>query len=360
MPNSPTTTELVTPAEALTAARRWTSIEDLGRSDLPMLAVDLRGLQRTFRQHNQDHELAELVAASTWVNVAVVDRDLDPAFVELADGFDVLIGDGTDSTVAFDTLDVTAALHELSAAIASSPQAAVALARLLRTSHDLSVAQALHAESLTYAMLQTSERYQQWLAKRAGNETSPTEDEVVGVERTGSLLKITLQRPTKRNALNVAMRDQLAEALTLLDLDTSLDGAILAGAGDNFSAGGDLDEFGSTPSPAMGHHVRMVRSLPALMHRVRERTRVHVHGACVGAGIELPAFASAVIAHPDATFQLPEVGFGLVPGAGGTVSVTRRCGRHLAAWLALTGNTISAEQALRWRLIDRIDERVFT
>ena len=163
----------------------------------------------------------------------------------------------------------------------------------------------------------------------------------------------------RRNALNVDMRDQLVEALTMVDLDRSIDGALLTGRGENFSAGGDLDEFGSTPSPATGHQVRMLRSLPALMHRVSDRVRVHVHGSCIGAGIELPAFAKSVIAHPDATFRLPEIGFGLVPGAGGTVSVTRRCGRHRAAWLALTGATISAEQALRWQLVDRIDERVF-
>ena len=155
------------------------------------------------------------------------------------------------------------------------------------------------------------------------------------------------------------MRDQLCQALELVDLDRSIDGALLVGAGSNFCAGGDLDEFGSTPSPAAGHHVRMVRSLPTLMHRVANRVRVHVHGACVGAGIELPAFANSIIAHPDATFRLPEIAFGLVPGAGGTVSVTRRCGRHRTAWLALTGTTIDAEHALRWQLIDRIDASVF-
>jgi len=52
-----------------------------------------------------------------------------------------------------------------------------------------------------------------------------------------------------------------------------------------------------------------------------------VHGACVGAGMELPAFSSRVVASPDATFRLPEVGMGLVPGAGGTASIPRRVGR---------------------------------
>ena len=355
-------------AEALALAQRWDSIEQLGDSPQPLLVVDLRGLSRSFLQHGQDVELAAKLAASPWVNVGIVDADLDPVFVTLADSFDVLVGDNTDSTTAVDTSDVKATLDELQTAVQNSPQAAVALARLLRTSHDLPIPQALHAESLTYAVLQTSEHYQHWLSTRryspstqaaALPEPDVRPEPAVRTERTGSLLTIELTRPDKRNALNIAMRDQLAEALSLLDHDPSFDGAILTGAGDNFCAGGDLDEFGSTPSPAVGHHVRMMRSLPALMHRVHDRVRVHVHGACVGAGIELPAFASSIIAHPDATFRLPEIGFGLVPGAGGTVSVTRRCGRHRTAWLALTGTAIDAKHALRWRLVDRIDDRVF-
>ena len=208
-------------------------------------------------------------------------------------------------------------------------------------------------------MLQTSDHFQTWLGTRTPGAVPDPTERVVEMDLAGSLLTITLQRPDRRNALNVPMRDKLCEAFELLELDPSIDGALLVGAGSNFCAGGDLDEFGSTPSPAAGHHVRLVRSLPALIHRVAKRVRVHVHGSCVGAGIEVPAFASSIIAHPNATFRLPEIAFGLVPGAGGTVSVTRRCGRHRTAWLALTGTTIDAEHALRWQLIDRIDERVF-
>lgn len=350
---------MLSPAEAREHVQQWASIADLGRSATPLVVVDLRGLDRSFRTANRDDELAALLTAGPWVNVAVVDDDLDPDFAALADSFDIVLGDNTSSTAAVDVTDVDAAVAELTTAVGASPLASVALAQLLRISHSVPVPQALHLESLTYGLLQTSEMYQQWLLARPGagieDDTSPA----VIAERTGSLLRITLSRPDRRNALNVAMRDQLTEALELLDLDTSLDGAILEGAGSNFSAGGDLDEFGSTPSAAVGHHVRSVRSLPALMHRVRGRVRVHVHGSCVGAGIELPAFADAVIAHPAATFRLPEIGFGLVPGAGGTVSVTRRCGRYRAAWLALTGNPIDAEQARQWRLIDRIDSSVF-
>jgi enoyl-CoA hydratase/carnithine racemase len=66
------------------------------------------------------------------------------------------------------------------------------------------------------------------------------------------------------------------------------------------------------------------------------------------------AYAGRVVAEPGAFFQLPEVGMGLVPGAGGSVSVTRRVGRHRAAWLMLTGDRLPADTALAWGLVDEI------
>jgi enoyl-CoA hydratase/carnithine racemase len=81
---------------------------------------------------------------------------------------------------------------------------------------------------------------------------------------------------------------------------------------------------------------------------------VHVHGPCVGAGVEIPAFAGRVIAAAGTTFTLPEVAMGLIPGAGGTVSIPRRVGRWRALYLAMTGRALDARTALSWGLIDRI------
>jgi len=82
-----------------------------------------------------------------------------------------------------------------------------------------------------------------------------------------------------------------------------------------------------------------------------------VHGACIGAGTELTAFAGTVVADDESYFQLPECRFGLVPGAGGTVSVLRRIGRQRTAWMAITGERVEAKTALRWGLIDAIEPR---
>jgi enoyl-CoA hydratase/carnithine racemase len=72
--------------------------------------------------------------------------------------------------------------------------------------------------------------------------------------------------------------------------------------------------------------------------------------------VELPAFARRVVARPDARFWLPEVAMGLVPGAGGTVSIPRRIGRQRTALLALTGTAIDATTALEWGLVDAVVE----
>jgi enoyl-CoA hydratase/carnithine racemase len=151
------------------------------------------------------------------------------------------------------------------------------------------------------------------------------------------------------------MRDGLAEALQLVALDPSIEAVELRGAGPSFCSGGDLDEFGSSPDPATAHAVRSTRSPARLLAACSERVEARVHGACVGAGVELPAFAAHVVAAPDAFFQLPELGLGLVPGAGGTVSLPRRIGRQRTAYLALSRERIDAEQALAWGLIDSIE-----
>ena len=90
------------------------------------------------------------------------------------------------------------------------------------------------------------------------------------------------------------------------------------------------------------------------MHRCADRTTVRVHGACIGAGLELASFSRRVVAHPDTVFQLPEVAMGLIPGAGGTVGLPLRIGRQRTAHLALTGTALDARTALAWGLVDEI------
>jgi enoyl-CoA hydratase/carnithine racemase len=150
------------------------------------------------------------------------------------------------------------------------------------------------------------------------------------------------------------VRDGLVAALELAVLDDTVAEVVLGGAGRCFSAGGDLDEFGTAPDPVTAHFVRTFGGAARLLHRVARRTTARVHGVCVGAGIELPAFAHRVVAAPDAAFRLPEVAMGLIPGAGGTVGIPRRIGRWRTLYLALSGRTVSAHTALAWGLVDEV------
>lgn len=121
--------------------------------------------------------------------------------------------------------------------------------------------------------------------------------------------------------------------------------------------GGDLAEFGTTRDPATAHLIRS-RTLPALTIAPRASILdVHVQGACVGAGLEIAAFAARLTATRQAWFQLPELSMGLVPGAGGCVSVPKRIGRQRAGLMILSGRRINAERALEWGLIDAIEDR---
>lgn len=240
---------------------------------------------------------------------------------------------------------------------AQFPQASSVLLQLLRHQEKNHVDDALLAESLAYGVLQQSGEFHRWLQKqdRASEEkNSEIEDKLLLLTREHNLLKIQLNRPAARNAYSAAMRDALFEALCLLDMDHSIDRCIWEGSGDCFCIGGDLSEFGIAMDAAKAHEIRMARNVAALLLKNSSRIECHVHRACIGSGIELPAFASKVIATPDTFFQLPELSMGLIPGAGGTVSILRRIGRHRLAWWVLSGKRIHAQTALAWGLIDEI------
>ncbi|HEX3786900.1 MAG TPA: enoyl-CoA hydratase/isomerase family protein [Pseudonocardiaceae bacterium] len=254
-----------------------------------------------------------------------------------------------------ESLDPAADAGLLLAAAAASPQAALVLARLLRESERQTVPAALDVESLAYSTLLGGKEFQRWLNRRGPRPLPPpAAGPVVLSERTDRRLHITLNRPERRNAYGREVRDALVEALDLALLDGSVDHVLLDGAGPCFCAGGDLGEFGTAPDLATAHFVRTRAGAGRLLHRLADRVEVRLHGSCVGAGIELPAFAGRVVARPDTTFRLPEVGMGLIPGAGGTVSIPRRIGRWRTLLLALSGRALAASTALSWGLVDEL------
>jgi enoyl-CoA hydratase/carnithine racemase len=238
--------------------------------------------------------------------------------------------------------------------VSARPRAAAVVVQLLRLLPALPLEQGLVAESLAYAALQGSEDHRQWIAARRRETGGIRPSGHVVVERDGDRLTIRLDNPDAGNAIDRPMRDQLHEALSLAALDLEIGRVSLRAAGRSFSMGAELAEFGTTTDPAMAHAIRC-RTLPAhVALRCADRLDAHIRGACVGAGLELAAYARRVTATPDAWFQLPELAMGILPGAGGCVSLPRRIGRQRTALMILSGRRLSARTALDWGLVDAI------
>lgn len=237
------------------------------------------------------------------------------------------------------------------------PITALTLVQVLRSTEVLPPQQGLDLESLAYATLQAGPEFAGWLEGRGESQPEPAyEGEAVLLQRDGTVVDAVLNRPQIRNPISVEVREAILNALELLALDSSIYEMRFRGQGACFSVGGHLNEFGSLPDAASAHWIRTVRSPARMLARLSDRLTFYVHGACIGSGVELPAFAGRVIAHRKTFFQMPELSLGLIPGAGGTVSITQRIGRQRLAWLVLSGRRINARTALEWGLVDEISD----
>ncbi len=212
-------------------------------------------------------------------------------------------------------------------------------------------------ESLAYSTLQAGPEFARWLVER-GPARMPDIADPVLAGRDGDTLRITFNRPGRHNAFSTDARAALLEALAVALLDPSVTGIVLSGNGPSFCSGGDLAEFGTLADPASAHLARTRHSpalaLDALSARLGRSCRAEVHGRVMGSGLEMAAFCGWIQAQHDSVFGLPELGLGLIPGAGGTVSVTRRIGRWRTAYLVLSGRTVDVDTALAWGLVDAV------
>jgi enoyl-CoA hydratase/carnithine racemase len=246
------------------------------------------------------------------------------------------------------------AIARLRTAAGRSPRAAIACGQLLRQTPSLGTTAGLAAEAAAYSTLLAGPEFGRWLAARGTRPRRTPPAEPVRISRAGGRLSVVLADPDRRNAFSTPLREALLEGLLLAEADDSICLVELSGAGPAFCSGGDLNEFGHATDLASAYLVRLSRAPWRVIERIAPKVTVLAHGACVGAGTEMLAYAGHVIATPDAFFQLPEVGMGLIPGAGGSVGVPRRTGRHRAGWLMLSGDRLPARTALRWGLVDEV------
>lgn len=250
------------------------------------------------------------------------------------------------------------ALSYLEAAVRGSPIAATTLTRTLRLAEHLPVEDGLIIESYAYSMLLGGEEFRRW---RSGNPAAvqviPTGGpETVRWHRDGDDVTLTLDAPDTRNATTALMRDALYAALANCLDDPSRPRIILRAAGRCFSTGGHTDEFGTAIDLAMAHVSRTLHSCTRAIFALGDRIEVRLHGACIGSGVEIAAAAGCRSAAPGTWFQLPELRMGLIPGAGGTVSIAGAVGRHRTTWMVLTGARLAARRALDWGLVNSIHE----
>lgn len=177
-------------------------------------------------------------------------------------------------------------------------------------------------------------------------------------EKKDHIAYITLNRPQALNAYNIRMRDDLYEVLSAIRDDPEIRVAIFKGEGDKaFSAGADLSEFLTAPSPTSARKIRFGRDVWSLFLSLSKPLIAALHGYVLGSGLEIALFCDIRIASDDARFGLPELGLGIIPAAGGTQTLPRTIGCGRALEMLLTNRWLSSKEAFGFGLVNRVVSR---
>lgn len=174
----------------------------------------------------------------------------------------------------------------------------------------------------------------------------------VRYERDGAVALITLARPDRRNAIDRETGDALLAAFERLDDDDEVDVGVVTGAGDDFCAGGDLDEIGESGTLEGREQGAMGFS----HYETDKPTVAAIEGHCVAGGLELAVFCDLRVAAHDATFGCFERRFGVPLVDGGTQRLPRIIGLGRALEMILTGRAVDADEAYDWGLVNRVVE----
>jgi enoyl-CoA hydratase len=182
----------------------------------------------------------------------------------------------------------------------------------------------------------------------------PQTYETLLVERRDRVALVTINRPEKRNALNIKTREEGAAALEELRADDSVRVVVFTGAGDKaFVAGADIAEFADRTAVTQ-RDVMTGRSLFTAVDTFPKPVIAMVNGFCLGGGCELALSCDLRVASERATFGQPEINLGIIPGGGGTQRLTRLVGEGKAMELILTGELINAQTAYALGLVNMV------
>ncbi len=177
-------------------------------------------------------------------------------------------------------------------------------------------------------------------------------DEVL-TARDGAVLTITLNRPDVYNAINRAMHDGLAAALSDA-ADPGVRAVVLTGAGRGFCSGQDLREFSALPGGVQGALEQTYHPNIRAIRALEKPVIAAVNGPCAGAGLSLACACDARIGSADANFVPGFIGIGLVPDAGGTWFIHRLLGFTRAFEWMISNRRVAADEALEWGLVSEI------
>ena len=180
------------------------------------------------------------------------------------------------------------------------------------------------------------------------------EFEVFRIERRDAVAVLWMNRPEKKNAMNPTFFRELPRVLEHLHREGDVRAVILTGAGDAFSAGGDIASFRELQDlPAYRRHLRLVFDAFHSIERAELPVIAAVNGVAYGGGTEIILPCDIVIASEQATFSFREARVGLQPGYG-LVRGPDVIGRHWTRWLALTADIIDAQKALEIGLVQAV------
>lgn len=178
------------------------------------------------------------------------------------------------------------------------------------------------------------------------------------IEQHGSVLLVQLNRPRELNALKTEMLGQIAEALTLADLSSDISVMVITGDQRAFAAGADIDELArksgaDVATDPRNNHWAAIRALKKPLIGA-------INGFCLGGGNELAMLCDFLVAGRTAQFGQPEINLGILPGAGGTQRLAALAGKGKTMRWVLTGEFISADEALTIGLVTEVCEPELT
>jgi enoyl-CoA hydratase len=168
-----------------------------------------------------------------------------------------------------------------------------------------------------------------------------------------SVRHIFLDRPEKANALNSAALIELRSQLDNLRADADVRVVVLAGKGKTFCGGADVKELEALTAETAGAFVERIHKVCAAIRGLPVPVVAQLHGAVIGAGLEIAAACDLRVAAEGTKFSMPEVRLG-IPSVVEAALLPRLMGSGRAAWLVLTGDAIDARRALEWGLIEEI------